>query len=312
MPGGSRGLCLAAASLLALAATVLTGCSGTEGTGDGAVGQRSGRGTYKIGEPYQINGVWYTPREDFYYDETGIASWYGPGFHARRTANGETFDQDTLTAAHPTLQMPTLVRVTNLENGRSAVLRVNDRGPFVNGRILDVSRRSAELLGFRQQGTARVRVQVLTDESLQLAEASGRSGPVGPQFAAAAPPVTVTQASLVSAAPRAPAVEPVVLPAPQPVAASAVVAAAAPVVIQQPVQPTGIFVQAGAFSVYDNASRLRTRLSAIAPTEISTTSVNGVDLYRVRLGPLPSVDAADRVLAEIIRAGHTGARIVVD
>ena len=91
--------------------------------------------------------------------QTGIASWYGPQFHGKRTANGEYFDQEELTAAHPTLPMPVLVRVTNLENGRSLVVRVNDRGPFVNGREIDLSRKAAELLGYDRKGTARVRVQ---------------------------------------------------------------------------------------------------------------------------------------------------------
>ncbi|MCY4035661.1 MAG: septal ring lytic transglycosylase RlpA family protein [Hyphomicrobiales bacterium] len=119
-------------------------------------------GNYKIGKPYQISGQWYHPHHNPEYDEVGIASWYGPGFHGNTTANGEIYDQNALTAAHPTLPMPVLVRVTNLENGRSLVLRVNDRGPFVGGRIIDVSRRAAERLGFWRQGTAWVRVKYLS------------------------------------------------------------------------------------------------------------------------------------------------------
>ncbi len=115
----------------------------------------------KVGQPYQVAGRWYVPREDWNYDEVGIASWYGPGFHGKRTANGEIFDQNKLTAAHPTLPLPSYVRVTNLENGRAINLRVNDRGPFAKGRIIDVSRRAAQLLGFAAKGTARVRVQII-------------------------------------------------------------------------------------------------------------------------------------------------------
>ena len=122
-------------------------------------------GTYKVGNPYQINGVWYYPAEDPYYDEEGIASWYGDPFHGRQTANGEIYDMNDLTAAHKTLPMPVFVRVTNLDNGRALVLRVNDRGPFVSGRIIDVSRRAAQLLGFQQQGTTRVRVQVVDPDT---------------------------------------------------------------------------------------------------------------------------------------------------
>ncbi len=121
-------------------------------------------GERKVGNPYRIGGVWYYPKEDPNYDETGYASWYGKDFHGRLTANGETYNMNALTAAHKTLPMPSFVKVTNLENGRSIVLRVNDRGPFAKGRIIDISRRGAQLLGFEQQGVTRVRVQ-LSDEN---------------------------------------------------------------------------------------------------------------------------------------------------
>jgi rare lipoprotein A len=100
----------------------------------------AGKGLYKVGKPYQVDGIWYYPKEDPSYDETGIASWYGKQFHGRYTANGEVFDLNGLTAAHHTLPMPSIVQVTNLENGRSLTLRVNDRGPFAGARIIDVSR----------------------------------------------------------------------------------------------------------------------------------------------------------------------------
>lgn len=123
---------------------------------------------YIVGSPYQINGKWYYPRENFGYDKVGIASWYGPGFDGRRTANGETYDMDLLTAAHPTLPMPTLVSVTNLENGRSVTVRINDRGPFHGNRIIDLSRRAAEDLGLKRDGVGKVRVRVLRTASLRL------------------------------------------------------------------------------------------------------------------------------------------------
>jgi len=123
---------------------------------------------YKVGSPYEVAGVWYYPGEDYSYEQEGIASWYGPGFHGKRTANGETYDMDALTAAHRTLPMPSVVQVTNLENERSIRLRINDRGPFVEDRIIDVSRRAAQLLGFEQRGTARVRVVIVTDDSMTL------------------------------------------------------------------------------------------------------------------------------------------------
>ncbi len=115
----------------------------------------------KTGQPYRIAGKWYVPRQDWNYDEVGIASWYGPQFHRKRTANGEIFDMNKVSAAHRTLPLPSYVRVTNLENGRAINVRVNDRGPFAKGRIIDLSRRAAQLLGFRKKGTARVRVQII-------------------------------------------------------------------------------------------------------------------------------------------------------
>lgn len=120
-------------------------------------------GTVKVGDPYVVMGKKYYPEYDANYDKVGVASWYGPDFHGKYTANGEVFDQNDLTAAHPTLPMPSLVRVTNLHNGKSAIIRVNDRGPFKDDRIIDLSRKSAERLGI--VGLAKVRVTYLQKET---------------------------------------------------------------------------------------------------------------------------------------------------
>lgn len=125
-------------------------------------------GTYKVGNPYKIMGKWYYPKEDYSYSEIGTASWYGDDFHAKKTANGEKYDMNTLTAAHRTLPLPSIVRVTNLENGRSLVLRVNDRGPYAKERIIDISKRGAQLLGYQTKGTTKVRVEILEKESKAL------------------------------------------------------------------------------------------------------------------------------------------------
>src|SRR6266478_3003848 len=152
---------------------LLAACSSQQHRGDGQY--RAGRPMYKVGTPYQIDGVWYYPAVDYDYDETGVASWYGPDFDGKDTALGEAYDMNDLTAAHRTLPMPSMVRVTNLDNGRVLALRVNDRGPYAKGRILDVSRRGAQLLGFDGNGTARVRVQVMAEES-RLMAAQAQSG----------------------------------------------------------------------------------------------------------------------------------------
>ena len=118
-----------------------------------------GGGTYRVGKPYTVAGRVYVPEEDPHYREEGLASWYGDDFHGRLTANGEVFDMASLTAAHPTLPMPCYARVTNLSNGKSLIVRVNDRGPYHGNRLMDVSSRAAELLEFKGNGVARVRVE---------------------------------------------------------------------------------------------------------------------------------------------------------
>src|SRR3984885_9388190 len=118
-----------------------------------------GGGTYRVGKPYTVAGRVYVPEEDTHYRAEGLASWYGDDFHGRLTANGEVFDMASLTAAHPTLPMPCYARVTNLSNGKSLVVRVNDRGPYHGNRVMDVSSRAAELLEFKGNGIARVRVE---------------------------------------------------------------------------------------------------------------------------------------------------------
>ena len=127
---------------------------------------------YKIGAPYTVNGVTYYPHVDYAYDQVGLASWYGGGFEGRYTANGEVFDINELTAAHTTLPLPSIVEVVNLQNNRALRIRVNDRGPFARGRIIDLSRRAAQLLGFDRTGTALVRVRVLPQPSLIAAAAA--------------------------------------------------------------------------------------------------------------------------------------------
>jgi rare lipoprotein A len=118
-----------------------------------------GGGIYKVGGPYQIDGQWFVPREEPAYDASGIASFYAEDFHGRRTSNGEVFDMWALTAAHPTLPLPSYAYVTNLDNGRTLLVRVNDRGPYARSRVMDVSRGVARYLGFETQGTARVRIR---------------------------------------------------------------------------------------------------------------------------------------------------------
>lgn len=144
---------------------------------------RKGGGRFQIGKPYKIKGRWYHPKHDVNLREKGLASWYGPNFHGRLTANGEIYDQFALTAAHPTMPLPSYARVTNLENGRKITVRVNDRGPFAPGRVIDLSARAAKLLGYDKQGLAKVKVEYAgeaplhgKDEHILLASYIGPSG----------------------------------------------------------------------------------------------------------------------------------------
>ncbi len=118
-----------------------------------------GGGGYKIGSPYKIGARWYTPTEDSHYDRVGLGSWYGADFHGRKTANGEIFDMHALTAAHPTLPIPSYAYVTNLSNNRTILVRINDRGPYAHDRVIDLSRRSARELGYELGGVTQVRVK---------------------------------------------------------------------------------------------------------------------------------------------------------
>jgi rare lipoprotein A len=316
---------LRAAGLAVIGCVALTACAETEflvHTAKQVRGSDTGTaqlGDYKVGKPYQIKGTWYYPAEDYEYTETGIASWYGPNFHGKKTANGEDYDQNDLTAAHRTLPMPSAVRVTNLENGRSIVLRINDRGPFARGRIIDVSRRGAQLLGFERKGTAKVRVDILPDESRQLKVAALNGGDA--QFQVAASPRADVVSQPLPATNRAAAPPPTEEPpagsaAREPVQTESLGRSEAPKLSADvdvlPVSPTGIYVQAGAFSNLENALRMRDRLYEMGPTQISRFAVSGTEIYRVRIGPLDTVEVADVTLTRVVDAGVSEARLVVE
>lgn len=299
------------------------------------------QGQYKVGDPYQINGKWYTPREDYGYAEEGPASWYGPGFHGKRTANGDVFDMNDMTAAHPTLPMPSFVTVTNLENGREVVVKINDRGPFASDRIIDVSRAAARALGFEQQGKAMVRVEIMPRES-QIAKAQAMAGQ---QVAALPQPVasgsggsgastrplrrTVGESASGGWAgagedrvrrrpPRSRTLEPAGGSGGRPaggVPARQVDSTAT----TGPFSSGGVglrgqtaYVQVGAFADISNAHSLKDRLSPLGPTLIMPATLGDHVLYRVRLGPFHSANQALGTLQRVQGAGYPEARLVGD
>lgn len=316
-----------AISLCGAVALLLSGCAESEFVANSVKSLRSPQGEagmYKVGQPYQIDGTSYVPTVDYQYAETGIASWYGPNFHGQTTANGERFDMNSISAAHRTLPLPSMVRVTNLENGRALNVRVNDRGPFSRGRIIDLSRRAAQLLGFERNGTAQVRVEIMARESIALAhgmdaiQVASAAEPPKPQ---AAPRMAVTSQALApppgTRATPAPTYRHHVAPVPQPV--KPVSRAVAPLqkvdgqVQRVPVAGnTQMFVQAGAFSQFVNAHRMEALLKGVAPVHLSQVDGGAGKVIRVRLGPARSVAEADALLAQVFARGVSEAHIVVD
>lgn len=165
MPGVAN-ILVATLILAGLAACAETSSDNKNAVKDFAI--EAPPGTCVVGAPYQIEGKTYYPKADWHYDRKGTASWYTSDLNGHLTANGEIYNETGMTAAHPTLQLPAIVSVTNLANGKSVVVRVNDRGPFVRGRLIELSRKAARLLGFEQAGTAQVRVQLITDSTEKL------------------------------------------------------------------------------------------------------------------------------------------------
>jgi rare lipoprotein A len=279
-------------------------------------------GQYVVGNAWRGGTNWFYPTEDFALDQTGLAVAYdGPPtrgrFAARRTANNEPFDPARLTAAHQTLQLPAIARVTNLENGRGVVVRINDRGPLDPGRVLALSRASAQALG-AGAGPTRVRVQVLEAESralalalrdTQVAAALPAPAPGARSVATEtlAPPEGARAASRVRSAPEGPAPRPAAIPAEGPRVAVGTRTQDAP-------RPTGLAVQAGAFANPDNARRFEARLAGIAPGRIRTEPVSSAGrwFYRVRIGNIQNTAEADRILRDARQAGAADARIVVE
>jgi len=299
------------------------------------------KGTFKVGQPYHIGTQTYYPKEEYEFSETGIASWYGTGFQGKRTANGEVFNMNELTAAHRTLQMPSLVRVTNLENGRSIVVRVNDRGPFKKSRVMDVSSKAADLLGFKGAGTAKVRLDVLKNESIRVAElAKSGVSTQGYEMAynqdltkSGTKRNTYTPVMETGGVYEVASLQPLKL---QPVEVEKLssgddtnrtIAPPAPVisghtrngqfypdpvVTMQPVVPTHIYVQLGSFSQAENAQRLAASVKSLGNAQVYPANVNGTTFYRVRVGPISSVEQADAAMARAVAAGQKQALIVVD
>ncbi len=304
---------------------------------------------YKVGNPYVVDGKLYYPAEVASYVEEGQASWYGPGFHGRMTANGEQFDTGDMTAAHRTLPLPSVVRVTNLENGKTVFVRVNDRGPFKRNRIIDVSKSAAQALDFHGAGTTHVRVEFMPVESRIVAEAA-RQGDVIPladvlartganQTVAASnvvPPITDVSdnpAGYQTAAYQAPDSQiPGVESAPSTVITTTEIASVPagrnPNTLRAPISynagnskttsfvpaakskiERAVYIQVGAYSNHQHAAAVQKKLAHLGRAQIDTINRSGVKLYRVRV-PAANNAAAQKDIQAMNKMGLVGAKVV--
>lgn len=316
-----------APALMVAVALVLSGCGSKSekqaaldpfaGTGSphfkGSGDVPWGGGREHIGKPYQVAGRWFTPKEQPNYDKKGPASWYGEAFHRRKTSNGEWFDMNRLTAAHPTLPLPSYVKVTNLNNGKEVIVRVNDRGPFVGPRIIDLSKRTAEVLDFKRQGKANVRVQYIgrapvRDNGTHLAAMNkelARGTSLHRMVAAAsrggggdhggAVVVASAKTPKVKAPPRVQTVSYE--------SQDNAVSAASGV-------ERSYFVQVGSFAELANAERARDQFASAWPVQFMELSGSQGTVYRVRLGPISRQEDAEFALEGAIATGYDGARLV--
>lgn len=330
-------------------------------------------GYYKVGMPYTIDGKVYEPREQPDYDEVGIASWYGSDFHNKQTANGGTFNKHALTAAHRTLPLPSMVRVTNIENNKTLIVMVNDRGPFSKSRILDVSEQAAEILGFKSKGTAKVRVQYLPGQTKRLlADLPSAKGKVDldalskmpePKLIAASDTKEI-QSNVVSSAatsnkvtdatssvvpevtitPEAPKPSTAIkektkssakktTPKKENVEKTEVVSketatketapienakAAAKPEATTPAAPAEkieefsgdvYFIQAGTYSVVENATRTEKKLASLGSVKIVPINIKGKTFHKVKIGPIIDKKVANLTLNKVITLGHPDAII---
>ena len=280
----------------------------------------------KVGSPYEINGRWYYPKDDPHYEAVGVASWYGEQFHGRRTANGEIFDEDRLSAAHTTLPLPSLVEVRNLENGRTIVVRVNDRGPFAGERLIDLSRAAAEALGFRNKGLARVKVRYLGRADLfARAEPGGRystrMGKASPALIAAAPPLDMASDGAnppadPAAAASSTKTEKAGIGADIPADAAdnredALASFIGEALAAPP--PEEIWIAVGAYDDLNSLEAARLTLPPLGETRVVMAPHDeGAIRYELQIGPEFDPESADARLAALREAGYPEARIVDD
>ncbi len=254
---------------------------------------------YKIGKKYNVGGKYYYPKKDLYYNKTGIASWYGPKFHGKLTANGEIYNQYALTAAHKTLPLPSAVKVTNLKNNKSIVLRINDRGPFVNDRIIDLSSKAADILDLKREGTGLVRVQILREKSLHL-EKLAKQG-IFPEIndlkETELPNITIPSKVAVKI---------------KDTKNQKIVTKKINYNLKNLNKEYKIYIKLASFSSKKNAEVMKKKVSYIDKVKIYKIYELNRTLYQVKAGPFSSVEKVDQLHSLLLQKGMQGAKIIIE
>ena len=255
---------------------------------------------YKIGNKYNVKGKFYFPKKDLSYNKTGIASWYGPKFHGKLTANGEIYNQYALTAAHKTLPLPSAVKVTNLQNNKSIILRINDRGPFVNDRIIDLSSKAADILDLKKNGTGLVRVTILKDKSLLL-EKLAKNGSF-PEIMdlpkAELPIVNIPQTTTVKIDGTNKKYKSI--------------KKRIKYDLNNLKKEYKIFIQLASFSSSQNAKIMKEKVSYIEKVKIYKKLIRNKTFYQVKAGPFESVKKVDELHSLLLQKGMQGAKIIIE
>ena len=254
---------------------------------------------YKIGKKYNVGGKYYYPKKDLNYNKTGIASWYGPKFHGKLTANGEIYNQYALTAAHKTLPLPSAVKVTNLKNNKSLVVRINDRGPFVNDRIIDLSSKAADILDLKREGTGLVRVQILKEKSLYL-EKLAKQGSF-PEIAdlkeTELPNITIPNKVSVKI---------------KNTRNQEIISKKINYNIKNFNKEYKIYIKLASFSSNKNAEIMKKKVSYIDKVKIYKIYKMNKTLYQVKAGPFSSVEKVDQLHSLLLQKGMQGAKIIIE
>lgn len=254
---------------------------------------------YKIGKKYNVGGKYYYPKKDLYYNKTGIASWYGPKFHGKLTANGEIYNQYALTAAHKTLPLPSAVKVTNLKNNKSIVLRINDRGPFVNDRIIDLSSKAADILDLKREGTGLVRVQILREKSLYLEKLAkqGSFPEINNLKETELPNITIPSKVAVKI---------------KDTKNQKIVTKKINYNLKNLNKEYKIYIKLASFSSKKNAEIMKKKVSYIDKVKIYKIYKLNKTLYQVKAGPFLSVEKVDQLHSLLLQKGMQGAKIIIE